>query len=218
MARHVLRLGVAIAAFLLAAGVLTGCSNGGAMVTVLRGNLAYGRGDYQTALVHYLAAEEDAEDRGWLLFNTGNVYYALGEQEAALTAWADARTASAPDEPSSEAPAGSTLLIHAASYNRGVLLYQRGDYQAAYDEFRYALTLNPQSMAAKTNLELALRKIRSAEQAEQVGGDAASGEGDGQPDESGAATLRILEYVRRKEAQQWFANRESDDSQDPRDW
>lgn len=213
MARHVLKLGVALAAL-----VLAGCSSGGPMITVLRGNLAYGRGDYQTALVHYLAAEEDAEDRGWLLFNTGNVYYALGEQEAALTAWADARTVSTPADPGGDAPAGSTLLIHAASYNRGVLLYQRGDYQDAYDEFRYALTVNPQSMAAKTNLELALRRIRSAEQAEEVGGGAAGNGSDGEPDEAGAATLRILEYVRRKEAQRWFANRESDDSSDPRDW
>lgn len=220
MARYVLRSGVAFAACLWGALVLTGCSSGGPMITVLRGNLAYGRGDYQTALVHYLAAEEAAEDRGWLLFNTGNVYYALGEQEAALTAWADARIASAPTEADDDEMAGSTLLIHAASYNRGVLLYQRGDYRASYDEFRYALTVNPQSMAAKTNLELALRKIRLAEQAEQVGGGQAAGEGGDQQDEAGAgaATLRILEYVRRKEAQRWFANRESDDSSDPRDW
>ncbi|MFW5743305.1 MAG: tetratricopeptide repeat protein [Spirochaetota bacterium] len=188
------------------------------MIAVLRGNLAYARGDYQTALVHYLAAEERSEHRGWVLFNTGNVYYALGEHDAALTAWTDARTASAPAASGSDEPAGSTLLIHAASYNRGVLLYERGDYRAAYEEFSYALRLNPRSMAAKTNLELALRKLSSAEQGEQMGDEAASGEGDGRADEPDASTLRILEYVRRKEARQWFANRESDDSADPRDW
>jgi tetratricopeptide (TPR) repeat protein len=218
MARHVLKLGVAFATCWFAVLTLGGCSGGGPMVAVLRGNLAYARGDYQTALVHYLAAEERAEDRGWVLFNTGNVYYALGEQDAALTAWADARTASASVDSGGDEPAGSTLLIHAASYNRGVLFYERGDYRAAYEDFRYALRLNPRSMAAKTNLELALRKIRSAEQAEQMGGEAVSGEGDGRTDEPDASTLRILEYVRRKEAQRWFANRESDDSPDPRDW
>ncbi len=218
MARNVLKGGLAFAACVLLVGLFGGCSSGGPMISVLRGNLAYGRGDYQTALVHYLAAEEDAADRGWLLFNTGNVYYALGEQEAALTAWADARIAPAPADPAEDDLAGPTLLIHAASYNRGVLLYQRGDYRAAYDEFRYALTVNPRSMAAKTNLELALRKIRSAEQAEQVGGGQADGDGTGDSDEPGSATLRILEYVRRKEAQRWFANRESGDSPDPRDW
>ena len=85
MARNVLKAGVAFAACVLLVGVFAGCSSGGPMISVLRGNLAYGRGDYQTALVHYLAAEEDAADRGWLLFNTGNVYYALGEQELTTT-------------------------------------------------------------------------------------------------------------------------------------
>ena len=183
--------------------VLSGCSVGGPMLAVLQGNLAYGRGEYQVALVHYLSAQENVSDRGWLLFNSGNVYYALGEQDAALSAWNDARQG------------GITLLIHAASYNRGVLFYQRGDYRDAYDEFRYALSVNAKSVAAKANLELALQKIRSAEQAEQIGEEAA---GEGPGDEADDASLRILEYVRRKEAQRWYANRESDDTTDLRDW
>ena len=198
MARHVLSLTV-----LLALAALSGCSAGGPMVAVLQGNLAYGRGEFQVALVHYLSAQENASDRGWLLFNSGNVYYALGEQDAALAAWNDARQT------------GTTLLMHAASYNRGVLLYQRGDYRDAYDEFRYALSVNAKSIAAKTNLELALQKIRSAEQAEQIGEEVA---GEGPGDDTDEASLRILEYVRRKEAQRWYANRESDDTTDLRDW
>jgi tetratricopeptide (TPR) repeat protein len=195
------------------------CSAGGPMLSVVRGNLAYGRGDYQTALVRYLAVGGSSSHSGWLVFNTGNVYYALGEQEAALSAWNDARASSAA-RTEDDGASGSTLLIHAASYNRGVLFYQRGDYDAAYDEFRYALSVNPRSPAAKTNLELALRKIRSAERAEQVGDTGSPGDvgADAADDDAGAATLRILEYVRRKEAQRWFADRESDDTPDPRDW
>ncbi len=198
MARHVLSLTV-----LLALAALSGCSAGGPMAAVLQGNLAYGRGEFQVALVHYLSAQENVSDRGWLLFNSGNVYYALGEQDAALAAWNDARQT------------GTTLLMHAASYNRGVLLYQRGDYRDAYDEFRYALSVNAKSIAAKTNLELALQKTRSAEQAEQIGEEVA---GEGPGDDTDEVSLRILEYVRRKEAQRWYANRESDDTTDLRDW
>ena len=211
MARYVLRVAIALAAV----WVLSGCSSGNPMVSVVRGNLAYGRGDYQGALVHYLSTSQQNSNRGWLLFNTGNVYYALGEQEAALTAWEDARNALV--DPDAEAAGGGStnLLIHAASYNRGVLFYQRGEYRDAYDEFRYALSVNSQSLSAKANLELSLQKIRSAEQAQEIGGGAAREETEG---EMGATTIRILEYVRRKEAQKWFANREADDSPDARDW
>lgn len=209
MARHVLRF-----CLLVGVGVLlSGCSAAGAMLAVLRGNMAYGRGDYQSALVHYLSADEGAAHRGWLLYNSGNVYYALGEQEAALAAWENARIlAIDPDSPGVRG--APTLLIHAASYNRGVLLYQRGEYRAAYDEFRYALSLDSRSAAAKQNLELALQKARSAEQARRGDGPV-SEDADETP---GPTTLRILEYVRRKEAQRWHANRDVAGPSDPRDW
>ena len=207
MARHVLIVAAVV--------VLSGCTAAGPMVSVLRGNLAYSRGDYQTALVHYLSARESAEERGWLLFNSGNVYYALGEQEAALSSWDEARSAALSGTETSGDQAVPTVLIHATSYNRGVLLYQRGEYRRAYDEFRYALSVSPHIIAAKTNLELSLQKLRAAEQARRIGGGAPEAPGDA---EEGQASLRILEYVRRKEAQRWFANRESDDTTDPRDW
>ena len=209
MARNVLGWTTALTAAL----VTIGCSSGGPIVSVLQGNMAYSRGDYQTALVRYLSTREDEAQRGWLLFNAANVYYALGEQEAALVAWNDARSAAVGSDDSSRG--GSTLLIHAASYNRGVLLHERGEYRGAYDEFRYALSVNPRSAVAKVNLELALQKIRSAEQAEQRGGGPADDVGG---EDAGQATLRILEYVRRKEAQRWFANRESDDTSHQQDW
>ncbi len=209
MARHVLRFSVLIGAGI----VLSGCSAVGPMLSVVFGNMAYGRGDYQSALVHYLTAEEEAAQRGWLLYNSGNVYYALGEQEAALAAWDSARRVTV-DPDSGGVRDAPTLLIHAASYNRGVLLYQRGEYRAAYDEFRYALSLDSRSVAAKENLELAFQKIRSADQAE-VGAGPVSGDAE---EDRGPATLRILEYVRRKEAQRWHANRDVEGPSDPRDW
>ena len=210
MARHVLRFAV-----LIGAGIfLSGCSAVGPMFSVILGNMAYGGGDYQGALVHYLSAEEDAAHRGWLLYNSGNVYYALGEQEAALAAWDRARTVTV-DPDSGGVRGAPTLLLHAASYNRGVLLYQRGEYRAAYDEFRYALSLDSRSISAKENLELALQKLRLADQA-QAGAGAVSGSAE--EDKGGPTTLRILEYVRRKEAQRWHANRDVEGPSDPRDW
>lgn len=208
MARYVLIALVPVAAF------VSGCSAAGPMVSVIRGNMAYGRGDYQTALVHYLSAEPEAAHRGWLIYNSGNVYYSLGEQDAALSAWDNARRAIV-DADSGAVRSAPGQLLHAASYNRGVLLYQRGEYRAAYDEFRYALSIDSRSVAAKTNLELALQKALAAEQAEQIGPGPVS---DRAAEDPGPATMRILEYVRRKESQRWYASRDTEGPSDPRDW
>jgi tetratricopeptide (TPR) repeat protein len=209
MARHVLRTAALAAALML----LLSCSNHGPVFSVLRGNLAYSRGDYQAALVHYMASGEP-ETNGWVAFNMGNVYYALGEQEAALGAWAAARSLIDEESSGQERSRSETLLIHAASYNRGVLLYELGRFREAYDEFVYALTVRSTSEAAKTNLELTLARIRSAEGADE---ETAAGEGDGSG-EGDQQSIRILEYVRRKEAQQWYANRETEDTSGDRDW
>jgi tetratricopeptide (TPR) repeat protein len=206
MAKHVLIRGAMIAA--IAGLTLAGCAPAGPMVSVLRGNLAYARGEYQAALVHYLAAEDSKSD-AWVLFNTANVYYALGEQDAALETWDRARNAG---EGSEDGPA--VELVHSASFNRGVLLFERGQYDAAYDEFRYALSLAPTSLATKRNLEIALERGRAAD---PEGPGAGTGNGEA-ADANDTSTLRILEYVRRKEADQWFANREEIEAGSVRDW
>lgn len=193
---------------------LSGCGAGSPMLSVLRGNVAYARGDFQGALVHYLATEESLEDRGWLLFNIGNVYYAMGEQEAALAAWDDARATIISTSPDS-LDGRQTTLVHAASYNRGVLFFQQGRFDIARDEFRYSLEVNSRSASAKHNLELTLERLESAEQAT----DPRETQGDGSTDSANdEQTIRILEYVRRKEAQRWFANREDEQLGDVQDW
>lgn len=185
------------------------------MVDVFRGNLAYGRGDYQGALVHYMVAVDDNREDAWTRFNIANVYYALGEHEAALEHWASARTAVELSSGESE-PA----LLYASSYNRGVLLYQQGNYGTAYDEFRYALSVNPRNRDAKINLELSLSKMEAAEAASEA--ESSSGAFSLEPGESEESvdeqTLRLLEYVRRKETQEWFANRDVTTEENMRDW
>ncbi|MEE8441375.1 MAG: tetratricopeptide repeat protein [Spirochaetia bacterium] len=215
MARHLLKRAI----ILLAVLVIGACGGYGSIIEVLRGNLAYGRGDYQTALVHYMVAVEDAPSDAWTRFNIGNVYYALGEHDAALEIWHDARRAVEDDD---EAGVSELPLIYAASYNRGVLLYQQGQYAAAYDELRYALSVNSRSPAAKANLELALNKLQAANSAAAnagtTGGVSAKPPDGPSDDGPGEQTLRILEYVRRKETQQWFANREIESQDQPQDW
>ena len=219
MARYVLKTAI----LFLAALAVAACGGHGSVTEVLRGNLAYSRGDYQKALVHYMVAVEDAPSDAWTRFNIGNVYYALGEHEAALEVWHDARRAV---EEVENAGASQLSLIYATSYNRGVLLYQQGQYESAYEELRYALSVNSRSSDAKANLELALSKLQAAN-AVASGNEASPGEAGGvsptPPDDPGddgpgEQTLRILEYVRRKETQQWFANREIESQDHPQDW
>jgi tetratricopeptide (TPR) repeat protein len=195
---------------------VTSCTNFGESTAVMRGNLEYGRGDYQSALVHYMVAQEASPEDSWIQFNVGNVYYALGELEAALETWQRARLAV---EAAGERGSADLSLLFATSYNRGVLLFQQGRYSSAYDEFRYALTVNARSTEAKVNLELALQRLQATEasgETAQAGVSTEAGSGDTtDPDEE---TLRILEYVRRKETQQWFANRDAETQDQAEDW
>ena len=192
--------------------VLGSCSAVSPMVSVVRGNLAYVRGEFQAALVHYLDTEVRRGDRSWLLFNIGNVYYALGEHDAALASWQEAMQRAAGN---GSRTAQTAAMIYVSAFNRGVLFYERGLYQEAHDEFRYALEVNSRSVAAKTNVELALLRRRAAEEARRFGPVSPESR---QGDVDTPQTVRILEYIRRKEAQRWHANRDADQLFDQRDW
>jgi tetratricopeptide (TPR) repeat protein len=212
MARSVLRL-------LTLAGIavtLSACGDYGSMIDVFRGNLAYGRGDYQGALVHYMVAVDNEPSDAWTHFNIANVYYALGEHEAALEFWASARER----VQSIESVGNNVSLLYSASFNRGVLLYQQGNYQGAYEEFRYALSVNSRDPDAKANLEIALSKLAASDAASEVegssGGVSLSDEGDAADMDD--QTLRLLEYVRRKETQEWYANRDLELPDASQDW
>jgi len=207
------------AAIVVAAWLMAGCSGYGSMLDVARGNLAFGRGDYQVALVRYMGATNEDRDAAWIQFNVANVYYALGEHEAALEFWDSARSTAQSSETGS-GTGGEASLLFASTFNRGVLLFQQGNYRAASDEFVYALSINPRNADAKTNLELALAKLRASEAASNAEGSSTSVDlaSDEQGDGADEQTLRLLEYVRRKETQQWFANRELDTGEESRDW
>ena len=172
-------------------------------VDVMRGNYEYGRGNYQQATVHYLRIPETDSLDPYLAYNLGNVYHALGEVSASVQAWS--RSGATDDEE----------LLYATSFNRGVLFYELGRFREAYDQFRYALTIDPTSIDAKANLELSLQKIEAGESVSTTAGSAPA-----QPVEPGLnrEQQRTLEYVRRKEQQLWRANEQVQDDDRSRDW
>lgn len=185
--------------------MLSSCGIAEPHVSVMRGNYAFGQGRFQAATVAYLHALEREQYREWISFNLGNVYHSLGESESALGMWQMARAAD------------SETLLFGVHYNTGLLLYEAGRYREAYEEFVSALRLNPASIAAKINLELALERVQAAEavgaprRSEQV-------ERPEQVPEASDESRRILEHIRRREEQRWFAVEEIPEEERPRDW
>ena len=170
------------------------CGNSAPMARVLAGNMAHSRGQYQKAILHYLNAQKhpgSAEDA--LHYNLGSVYYALGEGEAALRAWAQAENSTSDVE-----------TLFRVAFNRGVLYYQWGYFEEAYRSFRRALVLNPSDIDTKINLEDSLSRIRTELSAP---GSAAPSPIDG---DEGAR--RLLDYVRRKETGDWSKTDSPDDN------
>ena len=148
-------------------------------LATLAGNYAYVRGDYVHATINYLHAGGDRE-QSHLAYNLGNTYLALGEVDAGV------------ERLLSIAHEHDRKLLWRTAFNLGHARYQAGQYlQAAY-HFRDALLLAPESVDAKVNLELALSKARATPQPDER--DAAGPDADAQ-------TERILDFVRRLEAE-----------------
>ncbi len=181
MARHYLNP----AACLVAVLSVSWCGLAEPFSSVLLGNYAFQRGDYHRATVLYNRALETGRYKPWVLYNLGNVYRALGENEPAFDVW----------DP--DLYAEWEKLQYRVSFNRGTILYQQGRYRDALSSFRHALEVNPGAVEAKTNLELSLRKM-------QAGGDAlrTSDEQADTTTDPGTAE-RVLDYVNTKEAKQW---------------
>jgi tetratricopeptide (TPR) repeat protein len=202
MERRVLKLLPQVVVILVLTLAFLPSCNVAPHVSVLRGNYAFGRGQYQTATVHYLTADVREEYKPWISYNLGNVYYALGEMEAASGEWEQALD---------DATAQIRFGVH---FNRGVLSYELGRYETAYSEFRQALEIDGSSVDAKVNLELSLQKLEATRKLSP-----------GRPSvtvspdqEMGTQSGRILEYVRRKERQRWFADDRTQPDSAVNDW
>jgi tetratricopeptide (TPR) repeat protein len=188
--------------------LLSGCSQELPHARVVRGNYNVSRGEYQRAIVDYLRAREETQYEPWIAYNLGNVYHFLGEADAALDQWDIAQQTDVAD------------LQFGAGFNRGVYLFEQGRYADALPQFRFALRIDPTSVAAKRNYELTLTRLNSGSGLPgdaQSGGQAEAEQTDGADTPESTAT-RMLDYIRRKEEQQWRANAERELSPEDRDW
>jgi len=158
-------------------------------LSVLAGNYNYQVGEFQQATIKYVKGLEKGRFTEWIYYNMGNVYFSLGEGEAALDVWTNVDTVEDRD------------LRYRLNFNKGVLFYQLGRYDEAYDLFKEALKSDPASIDAKINLELTLGKLAAPAVQKSPGN--APGETESV---NPAETRRMLEYIRRKEGELWFSS------------
>jgi Ca-activated chloride channel homolog len=170
---------------------------------VLKGNYDYVNGRYQPATVAYLGILEDGHERDEIIhYNLGNVFYALGETSAADEEWSLAL----------ETDDGE--LLFRTLFNQGNLYFELSQYANAYSRFREALTIRPDSLEAKRNLELVLLKLSSQQEQPQVRTEGSVVRGE----EPGEDVERILQYIKRKEESQWVSQRSEEPVSDGPYW
>jgi len=179
--------------------LLGGCERYSAHARVLRANYSVSRGDYQSAIVDYLRAAEVSEYEPWLSYNLGNVYHSLGESQVALEMWSTAQEAQVGD------------LLFGSAFNRGVFYFEQGRYDRAVEQFRFALRVDGTDLDTKRNLELSIERLRAET---EFSSNSATGERQVTSGSGG----RILDYIRRKEEQQWRSNAETVPQPGIRDW
>ena len=111
------------------------------------GNSDFDRGNYQSALRAYHAAQGAAPDRPEAYFNAAAALIELDELDHAMAALEQAlKTA---DEE----------LSVAAYYNLGNIFFDMGSYELAIDAYQQALLLDPDASDARYNMELALLRF-----------------------------------------------------------
>lgn len=174
--------------FLLSLFLFTSCGGLEPGMSVLTGNYKYQVGEFQEATINYVKGLESGKYTQWIHYNMGNVYFSLGEGGAALDVWTKVDSVEDRD------------LRHRLNFNKGVLFYQMGRYEEAYELFKSSLKADPSSIDAKINLELTLGKL-AAPPVENSGAGGGSAEAI-----NPAETQRMLEYIRRKEGELWFSS------------
>ena len=178
------------ACFIAVSLFVCGCSGDSSVsgkLLIMQGNFQNAKGDHSGAISSYMQALEYAQAAPYSEFGLGSVYFALGEEKAALERFAHAsETLKMTD------PAANRELHYRIHYNTGVVLFSEGDFSGATESFREALKIDGGKKDAKRNLELSLRSLARENIAGSESNDAGS-----------ESRVVLFEYMRQKEFNQW---------------
>lgn len=160
----------------VAASVLLICSGFSASAqtdkeTIKKGNDAYKRNDYESAIQNYDAAVKMNAANATAQYNLGNALYKKDKKEDALTAYDKAEAAMAK-------PADKSRAL----YNKGVVQQSDKKNEECILTYKNALKLDPNNVSARHNLQIALKQQKEEQDKkdkEDKGG--GGGGGDNQP-------------------------------------
>ena len=154
----------------------------------MEANYKYSRGMYSEAIPPYLKALNNAETEPYAEYGLGTVYFAMGEEKAALDRFSRARQTLEilPESANRE-------LRYRIHYNTGVVLFSGQDFSAAADSFRDALRVDGGKIDAKRNLELCIQLLTR----ESLPVDGTDNKSENE------SMVVIFEYIRQKELNQW---------------
>ena len=180
--------------FFIISLILCGCSRDSGVsgkLLIMQGNFKNARENHAGAISSYMKALEHPQAAPYSEFGLGSVYFALGEEKAALERFAEAENTLELHD-----LAANRELHYRIHYNTGVVLFSEGNFSGAADSFREALKIDGGKKEAKRNLELSIRSLAR----ENISNDGKNGE----ENENMAA---LFEYIQQKEYNQW-KNRE----------
>ncbi|GHV11828.1 hypothetical protein FACS189491_03760 [Spirochaetia bacterium] len=177
--------------------LLGGCSRIPGRLLIMEGNFYHAQGRHTEAVAAYLRAIPNDPVRPYAEYGLGAAYIALDEGDAALERFE--ASAEALKEQHEET---GKELSYRLSYNRGIVLFEKGNYGGAADAFKQALEIDGSRIEAKRNLELSLLSLsREASSAGTATAGASSREDEGnKPPERASA---LFDYLRQKEQNQW---------------
>ena len=169
--------------------LLLGCSNAAGKLLIIEANFLSSQGRFTEAVAKYTKALDYEDAAPYAEYGLGSVYFAMGEEEAALDNFAKAGNLLDKLPPNL-----NRELRYRVCYNTGIALFSGGNFSGAADSFRDALKTDGRKTEAKRNLELSL--LSTARQS-TVGGEQRENEG----------ATALFDYIRQKELDQW-TNRE----------
>jgi Ca-activated chloride channel family protein len=169
--------------------LMCGCSRISGKLLIMEANYHSKQGMYSRAVSSYMKAIEYEDAAPYAEYGLGVVYFAMGEDKAALSRLTEAETML-------EAfPAASNRELHyRIHYNSGVVLFNGGDFFGAADSFREALRADNGKTEAKRNLELAIRLLAR----EKPSGAGVDNNANGSRD-------ALFEYIRQNELNRWVS-------------
>jgi tetratricopeptide (TPR) repeat protein len=182
---------------------VSSCSNPAVYYSVWQGNNLYASGEYQDATNSYLSALDKGVFSDYISYDLANVYYSLGEASAALKEWEKAALTRDND------------LLFRTMYNKGVLEFESGRYQEAFELFKKALKIQPGNRNAKINLEYSLNRINSSANTAES---SAAGAEVTEKKEITNEIQRVLDFIRKKESGSWKPNEEEGSLAPENDW